>query len=193
MDCSREWSEDDVYLTLATSLTAGMTSDVEGEFNTSDNEPVIRLVGKKMDSDADFNSSDDELLCHYINLEHLEDNDTTDDPTYRPRDEEDFFHSCALLLSHAAADIRNCLCNYLEDNIDSFLDFMVPETEENQRYLQFIENAAIGSCWVDQKNSKALYQQPQPPCFRCSATWCHSERQNTYSSGTVGVPKCSSL
>ena len=202
MDCSREWSEDDVYQTLATSLTAGMTSDVEGGFNTSDNELLVRLVGKKMDSDADFNSSDDELLCHYI--EHLEDIDTADDPTYRPRDEEDshrmksgnrkkksrkerdvvkaladsaalsnrllqdrnvhksrletllsanglkrvdvpsdgncFFHSCALLLSHAAADIRNCLCNYLEDNIDSFLDFMVSETEENQRYLQFIEN-----------------------------------------------------
>ena len=71
MDCSGEWSEDDVYLTLATSLTAGMTSGVEGGFNTSDNEPLIRLVGKKMDSDADFNSSDDELLCQYI--EHLED------------------------------------------------------------------------------------------------------------------------
>ena len=64
-----------------------------------------------------------------------------------PSDGNCFFNSCALLLNRAAADITKCLCNYLEDNTSSFLDFIVFETGENERYLGFghITSGAVTS------------------------------------------------
>lgn len=51
-----------------------------------------------------------------------------------------FFESCALSLSITALDLRKCLCDYLEDNLGMFIDFMPFAEDGNERYMEYMQN-----------------------------------------------------
>lgn len=52
-----------------------------------------------------------------------------------------FFHACALkLVPLSAEDIRKCLCDCLEDNIGSFVDFFLFSGDRDKRLSKYMDN-----------------------------------------------------
>ena len=61
MDSPGEWCDNNVYLTLPTSLTASLVTGPEAGFDTAENKPIIHILEIEMRIEVDLNSSENEL------------------------------------------------------------------------------------------------------------------------------------